>query len=176
MRLLGFAEYERLDPRAGQVELLLGEPIRVPPAPRVHNEIRENLFLRLRPAVERLPATQRAARLGSVHLAMGYVVRPSPRSWLQPDVSITHSNQPGEVCYEGAPLLVFEVVSEHDGAQQLEARVTEYLGNGAEEVWVLYPDWPCAWVYRSLEAKRREASSVRSHLLPGIEIPFEEIF
>lgn len=176
MRLLSFAEFERLDPLAGHVELLRGELIHVPPAERVHNEIRENLYCRLRPAVEHLCATRLATRLGGVHLAMGYLVRTEPRSWLQPDVSIAHSDQPGDGYYEGAPLLLFEVVSEFDRAQHLEAKVAEYLGNGAEEVWVLYPDWPCAWVYHSSETKRRETSSIRSRLLPGIEIPFEEIF
>ena len=176
MRLLSFAEFERLDPRAGHVEVLRGELIRVPPAERVHNEIRENLYFRLRAAVERLHAFHPAAQFGSVHVAMGYLVRTSPRSWLQPDVSVTHSDQAGDGYYEGAPLLVFEVVSEYDRAQPLEGRVTEYLTNGAEEVWVLYPDWPCAWVYRSSETKRRETSSIRSQSLHGIEIPFEEIF
>ena len=176
MRLLGFAEFERFDAQAGHVELLRGESIRVPPAERVHNEIRENLYFRLRQAMERLRVVHPSVPFGNVHLAMGYLVRTAPRSWLQPDVSVAHPNQSGDGCYEGAPLLLFEVVSEYDRAQQLEARVMEYLANGAEEVWVLYPDWPCAWVYHSSETKRRETSSIRSYLVPGLEIPFEEIF
>lgn len=176
MRLLGFAEFERQDSRAGQVELLRGEPIRVPPAERVHNEIRENLYYRLRAAVERLRARHPDFHLGDVHLAMGYVVRAAPRSWLQPDVSLAHPEQLGDGYYEGAPLLLFEVVSAHDRALTLEGKLTEYLANGTLEAWVLYPDWPCAWVYHSSETKRRETRSIRSALLPGIEIPFEEIF
>jgi Uma2 family endonuclease len=39
-----------------------------------------------------------------------------PPTWLRPDVSITDLNQPGDRYYEGAPLVVFEVVSEFNTA------------------------------------------------------------
>jgi len=74
-------------------------------------------------------------------------------------------------------MMVFEVVSENDTALQLEGKVAEYLANGAAEVWVIYPDTRHAWVYqRATPLARREAHSIRSDLLPGIEIGFDEIF
>ena len=72
--------------------------------------------------------------------------------------------------------MVFEVVSENDTARHLEAKVAEYLTHGAAEVWVIYPETRHAWVYdHSSPGARRETKSIRSELLPGIEIPFDAI-
>jgi Uma2 family endonuclease len=175
--LMSLEEFERLDQGVDHIELLKGELIRLPPAQRNHNEVRENLYDLLKAAVERWRKAEPTARLGKVHLEMGYLLSSEPRSWLQPDVSLTHPDQPGGRYYEGAPLMAFEVVSEYDTAKQLEAKVAEYLAHGSAEVWVFYPDTRHAWVYeRSTASARRETRAIRSELLPGVEIAFEDIF
>ena len=58
---------------------------------------------------------------------MGYLFPGDPSSWLQPDVSIPAADQPGDRYYEGAPLMAFEIVSEHDRAGELDRKVGEYL-------------------------------------------------
>jgi len=104
------------------------------------------------------------------------VLSSDPRSWLRPDLSLTHPNQPGDRYYEGAPLVVFEVVSEYDTATRQDAKVADYLANGAAEVWVIYPETRQAWVFRpSVPAATRETAAIHSDLLPGIEIPLDEI-
>jgi Uma2 family endonuclease len=157
--LMSFAEFERLEEGPDQIELLKGELIRVPPPQREHMEICEELFIRLRTEVDLARKTQLGVNLGKVHVEMGYLLSGDPRSWLRPDVSLTHPGQSGGRYYEGAPLMVFEVVSE-----------------SAAEVWVIYPDTRHAWVYdNSSPAARCETRSIRSPLLPGIEIPLEDI-
>jgi Uma2 family endonuclease len=174
--LMSFAEFERLEEGPDQIELLKGELIRVPPPQREHMEICEELFIRLRTEVDLARKTQLGVNLGKVHVEMGYLLSGDPRSWLRPDVSLTHPGQSGGRYYEGAPLMVFEVVSESDTARQLEAKVAAYLAGGAAEVWVIYPDTRHAWVYdNSSPAARCETRSIRSPLLPGIEIPLEDI-
>ena len=120
--LMSFAEFELLDAGADDVELLRGELIRVPPPQRKHMEICERLFKLLDAALERWKRTNPEAAIGKLHIEMGYLISSDPRSWLRPDVSLSHPNQPGDRYYEGAPLMVFEVVSEYDTADPARRR------------------------------------------------------
>jgi Uma2 family endonuclease len=173
---MSFAEFELLDAGADDVELLRGELIRVPPPPRRHMEICERLFKLLDAALVRCRRTNPEGALGELHILMGYLILSDPTSWLRPDVSLTHPLQPGDRYYEGAPLMVFEVVSEYDTAARVDVKVATYLANGAAEVWVIYPETRHAWVYRqSVPAAARETAAIHSDLLPGIEIPLDEI-
>jgi len=175
--LMSLEEFERIEQGPDEIELLRGELIRVPPPQRPHMEIGENVYDLLKAAVGRCREADPGVKLGKVHIEMGYFFTGSPHSWLRPDVSLTWPDQPGKRYYEGAPMIVFEVVSENDTALQLESKVAEYLANGAAEVWVIYPETRHAWVYqRSTPTARRETHSIRSDLLPGIEIGFGEIF
>jgi Uma2 family endonuclease len=174
--LMSFADFELLDAGADDVELLRGELIRVPPPQRKHMEICERLFELLKAALERWKRANPGAVVGKLHLEMGYLMSGDPRSWLRPDVSLTHANQAGDRYYEGAPLVAFEVVSEYDTATRVDLKVATYLANGAAEVWVIYPDTRHAWVYRqSVPAATRETAAIHSDLLPGVEIPLSEI-
>jgi len=174
--LMSFAEFELLEWGADDVELLRGELIRLPPAQRNHMEICERLFKLLDAALARWMLTNSDAAIGKLHIEMGYLISSDPRSWLQPDLSLTHPDQPGDRYYEGAPLVVFEVVSEYDTATRLDKKVAVYLAHGAAEVWVIYPEARHAWVHRAaMPAATRETEAIHSDLLPGIEIPLDEI-
>ena len=174
--LMSFAEFELLDFGADQVELLRGELIRLPPAQRGHMEICERLFELLKAALQRWKRANPDAAIGKLHIEMGYLISSDPRSWLQPDVSLTHPDQPGDRYYEGAPLVVFEVLSEYDTANRLEKKVADYLGHGSAEVWVIYPETRHAWVHRQgVPEATRESEAIHSDLLPGIEIRLDEI-
>jgi Uma2 family endonuclease len=170
--LMSFAEFERLDFGAEQLELLKGELIRLPPPYARHMEIVGRLFRLLHEAVESL---RREREFGKVQIEMGYLFHGEPRSWLRPDVSIDHPDQSGEPYFEGAPLIAFEVVSEYDNAKDLEAEVAEYLANGSQEVWVIHPKVRHALVYGPGDAIRKESRAIHSDLLPGLEIPLESI-
>jgi Uma2 family endonuclease len=173
--LMSLAEFERLD-GPDEIELLKGALIRVPPPQRNHMEICERLFELLKSAVERWRKASPDIKLGKVHMEMGYLFPGDPASWLRPDVSLTHPGQPGNRYYEGAPQMVFEIVSESDTAAHLEAKVAEYLAHGAAEVWVIYPDSRHAWIYYPFTpASTRETQSIHSPLLPAIEIALDDI-
>src|ERR1039457_2637048 len=64
---------------------------------------------------------------GADDVELGYLVSRNPQCWLRPDLSLTRPDQPGERYYEGAPLVVFEVVSEYDTATRLDKKVADYL-------------------------------------------------
>ena len=174
--LMSFAEFELLDAGADDVELLRGELIRTPPPPRRHMEICERLFKLLDAALERWKLANSEAGVGELHIAMGYLVSRNPQCWLRPDLSLTRPDQPGERYYEGAPLVVFEVVSEYDTATRVERKVADYLAHGTAEVWVIYPETRRAWVYRgAADGATRQTEAIHSDLLPGTEIQLDEI-
>ena len=174
--MMSFAEFELLEWGADDVELLKGELIRLPPAQRNHMEICERLYELLKAALVRWKRANSGASVGKFHFEMGYLISSDPRSWLQPDLSLTHPDQPGERYYVGAPLVVFEVVSEYDTATRLDKKVAVYLAHGAAEVWVIYPEARHAWVHRAaMPAATRETEAIHSDLLPGIEIPLDQI-
>lgn len=174
--LMSFADFERLEQGADKIELLKGELIRVPPPTKLHNHVSKRLFLGLHAALESLHEPGRTLPFGGAEMEMGYRMSTDPPSWLQPDVSVTHPEQPSDASYYvGAPLLAFEVVSQYDKAPDLNDKIATYLANGAAEVWLIYPKQRHAWVYDRSRTAHQETQFVRSPLLPGIEIPLSEI-
>jgi len=172
--LMSFAEFELLEWDPDDLELLKGESIRMPPPQRPHMFNCERLFELLKSAVERLRQLNPSRPLGLVHIEMGYYFPGEPASWLRPDVSLTHPGQPGDRYYIGAPLIVFEVVSENDTPARLDRKVSVYLANGAAEVWLLYPVQRHAVVFDA-SGSRIETRSIHTDLLPGVDIPLDQI-
>jgi Uma2 family endonuclease len=170
-----FEEFERLPDGPEDLELLEGELIEMPPPECSHMESAEGLYDPLKAAVERLRQANPAIKLGKVHVEMGYLLTSDPRSWLRPDVSITYPNQPKRKYYEGAPLMVFEVVSAEDRAGDLHRKVQLFLRYGAREVWLIYPKSRDAYIYAAgVAVAVHEEKAVHSDLVPGIEIPFDQ--
>ena len=180
--LMSFAEFEHLDAGADKIELLKGELIRVPPADCDHNEGAEELAAEIRAAMRALgnfPGIK-------AHHEMGYLLARDPHTWLQPDASVTHPNQPKEKnpdpdaavgkYYVGAPLIAIEMISDSERRRRLLAKVETYLNCGSVEVWTLYRTERRAVVYRKNAAPRVETQSFHSDILPGIDIPFEKFF
>lgn len=171
--LLTLEQFERIE-GDDHLELLKGELIRLPPPPDAHMEACEELYERLKTAVKELRTREPEIRIGKVHMERGYLLPGDPPSWLRPDVSITYPNQPVDRYLLGAPLVVFEIVSEYDTAAQIAEKVALFLANGAKEVWVIYPETRCAWLYDG-SGTAHERTSISTPLLPGVEIPLEQI-
>jgi Uma2 family endonuclease len=171
--LLTLEQFERIE-GDDHLELLKGELIRLPPPQDAHMDACENLYKRLDIAVEELKTTRPDLPIGKVHIERGYLLAGDPPSWLRPDVSMTHANQPVDRYLLGAPLIVFEVVSEYDTATQIAEKVALLLANGAKEVWVIYPETRYAWLYDG-SGIARERTTISTPWLPGIQIPLDEI-
>ncbi len=114
-------------------------------------------------------------RSGEAYIEMGYLLSTEPRSWLQPDVSVTHRDQAEGKYYLGAPLMVFEVVSIPIRQHGSKDKITAYLATGAAEVWVIYPDTGHAWVHYSSRTARLETEAITSDLLPDAAIPLSAL-
>jgi Uma2 family endonuclease len=138
VELMTFEELERLPEEPGKTELLDGELIQLPPAKRLDHRLAEELFLRLHQLLESLNAGSADLALGEVQIGVGYKIGRRPDSWLIPDVSVTHPDQPGDDYYEGAPPIAIEVISESNTAAKIDRKIEKYLANGSQEVWVVY--------------------------------------
>ena len=173
---MSLAEFEALDhDGAEDLELLKGELIRMPFAQKKHMLVSESLFEQCKAALEHLRRTMPDRKFGRVHIEMGYDFPDDDEtSWLKPDVSLTHPDQPGNRYYVGAPLIAFEIVSENEAAQRLDEKVAVYLAHGASEVWVIYPVRRHALVY-TVSGVRNETRAFQTDLLPGVEIPLDQI-
>jgi Uma2 family endonuclease len=137
-----------------------------------HNEICERLYRRLIAILAEAHSRAECGALGKVHHEMGY--RMGDHSWLQPDVSITHSDQRADDYYLGSPALVVEVISNEKTADHIDGKIEEYWQNGAQEIWVLYPLRKHVWIYRSGTAEMH-SGEFRSELLAGGSIDLDEI-
>ena len=175
--LLTFAEFEQMPDEPAKLELLEGELIRMPPSKKKHMHTAERLYQALLRAVEGLRGLRPNLTLGEVHIEMGYLMGTDPGTWLVPDVSITHTGQNGGDYYEGASLIAVEVASELQSAPYLEAKAQTYLSRGGQEVWLIYPKTQHVWICRAGSSTiERQEYAIRSELLPGVELRFEEIF
>ena len=80
-----------------------------------------------------------------------------------------------------APDLVIEIVSENDRADDLNLKVSQYLGAGVKAVWLFYPITRLAYRYLpgKLEPEVRSADAGHTfeepELLPGFSVPLAEI-
>jgi hypothetical protein len=111
--------------------------------------------------------------LGASYIRMGYKI--GNRTWLQPDVSVEHVDQPAGEYNEGAPALAVEVISEWHTAEHLEQKIKTYLANGAIEVWAVYPKTRNVWVFR--HGRGREfCDFLTSDLIPGLRIDLGALF
>ena len=175
--LLTFEEFESLPDEPGKLELLEGELIRMPPAKRKHLNTTHRLFRLLDRMVEDLRRRRPELGLGDVYMETGYRLGSDPGTWLQPDVSLTHSGQTGDDYYEGAPLVAIEVASESQSGAHLEAKAEMYLSRGGREVWLVFPKPRRVWICRAgASTIEVQEGAIRSEMLPGVEIRFEDIF
>ena len=171
--LLTFEEFEKLPDHPGKQELLRGELIELPPAKLKHDDISEALFLLLRTALAGLQARGEGQQLGRARMEVGYKL--GPHSWLIPDVSITHAEQPAGDYLEGAPALAVEVISESNTAQEIAGKIKELFAAGGLEVWVIYPDQRSVWVYQQGGQAREHTGRFTTDLLAGIEIDLDAV-
>src|ERR1700685_728880 len=166
--LLTFEEFERLPDQPGKQELVRGELIEMPPADLKHNRRSHRIYDALKPVLGEAHACGDAAELGEVYIEMGYLL--SGRSFLQPDVSVTHAGQTEGKYFEGAPAIAIEVISPSNAVKQIEAKTQLYFECGALEVWRFFQKKRQVTIQVRGRAVRviPEDSVITTPLLPGL--------
>lgn len=98
----------------------------------------------------------RAHRLGVVYAAeTGFVLARDPDTVRAPDVAFVAAERAAQQrgntgFFESPPDLAVEVVSPNDTADDVEAKMLDYLAAGAHVVWVVRLRTRTVTVYRSL--------------------------
>jgi Uma2 family endonuclease len=87
--------------------------------------------------------------------------------------------RPGHGHLTFAPDLVLEVVSPGDGAEEVEAKVAEYLRAGVSMVWVAYPLTRHILVFTANKEAQRlgpEDELAGGDVLPGFAVAVKDLF
>ncbi len=159
-------------------ELVKGELIEVPGAGGLHGLI-VKVLLRL------LDPFALARDLGEVFAdGVGYTIYRDPDVVRIPDVSFLSRNRITDTGVpEGyiplAPDLAVEIISPGDRAEDVYAKVREYLDAGVRLVWVLWPRHRSVTVYSSTGEMRdlREGDVLDGgDVLPGFQVRVAELF
>jgi Uma2 family endonuclease len=161
-----FTEFEKLPETVGKRELLKGELVELPPAKNRHGDVAERFYELLR-SIPSWPA----AELGRVHIERGYRIG---GGWLQPDVSIAKKDQQSDDYYLGSPALAIEVISNEKTADKVDRKIALYFQDGAEQVWVVYPESRRMWVYFPDGTAEVHSVSYNSKLL-GVTLGLAEM-
>lgn len=176
--LLTAEEFFRLySHKDGDYELVKGEVIKMAPPGGVHGGIAVNIAIALGTFV-------RQRNLGRVVVESGFRLESQPDTVRGPDVAFIRRER---ISAEGLPRAFFtippdlavEVVSPSDTASDMEMKVQDYLRNGTQRVWVVYPDSRRIQVYSpdgTARGYREDAVIQDEDLLPGFSLPLREIF
>ena len=170
--LLTFEEFERLPDQPGKRELLDGELIELPPSDLKHSRSSHKIYHRVLAAVEAAHARGEATNLGEVFIEVGYKL--SRKSYVQPDVSVTHAAQPEGKYFGLAPAIAIEVISPSDREQDIDMKTQVYFRYGALEVWRFYAKNRHVVVHVGTTS-RIERETVTTPLLPGFTLDIAEI-
>ena len=174
-RTYSLEEFRRLPPADAYLyELRRGRLVREPRPGRRHGTVVARLC--------RAFLEYADARGGTVTTETGFVLAEDPYTLRGPDAAYLREEPApygdAEAFVRGAPDIAVEVVSPHDAAGDIEAKVVEYLNAGAGEVWVVYP----ASRRVRIEPATGDPTGfgpddvVVSESFPDLRIPTQEIF
>ena len=153
-------------------ELIAGEIVRMPPASRIHDRIKNRINRILGRYLDAHPKI----RLDTL-VEIGAEV--STQDVFVPDVSVMSIQRLSgeERVFQGAPELAIEVVSPNDTAKHLKRKVDAYLANGSKTVWVVFPDSKSVTVYSGAAAHDLKAGQIlEDPLLPGFSTHVSAFF
>ena len=112
----------------------------------------------------------------------GFTIHEDPDTVRAPDIAfVAGARRPADS--QGfvhlAPDLAVEVASPHDQADEIQAKVEEFLTAGTKMVWVVYPKTRSVAVYRSLrdvKILRGDEALSGEDVLAGFECKVSEVF
>ena len=171
--LLTWEQFEQLPDQPGKRELLKGELSQLRPPKIRHDKIAHKILFRLDAALEHAHAQGQALALGQALHEVGY--RLDGRTWLRPDVSVTHAGQSENEYLERSPAIAIEIVSPANTPRALAAKTALYFEFGSLGVWHFYPEEGHAVVHVAGAEPVTVRDFVTTPLLPGFALNVQEI-
>lgn len=164
-------------PSSRHQELVRGEVVDLMPPGGLHGQIAITVGMLLK-----LWARQGSG--GIVGAESGFIIEQQPDTVRSPDVYYVRPERvPEHGVPEGfwpiAPDLAVEIVSPSDTADEVRAKVSEYLAAGTTEVWVVYPRRRELVAHTPDGFARTygpEATLTSTELLPGFSLAVKELF
>jgi len=159
------ADYMAL-PEGMRVELVEGELLKMA-NPTVRHQ---RILMRLALALVRTPGMDR--------VLMGPVgVNIDDHNGFQPDLVVVAADAlPDDADrHVGTPQVVVEVLSPSTTARDRKVKAKHYLGKGATELWLIDGEERSVEVLTA-SGSTTMAGTLESAILPGVKIPFREIF
>jgi Uma2 family endonuclease len=153
-------------------ELVRGELKKMSPTGSDHSRISALIIISLGNHVMK-------HRLGVVHSSEGgFRISRTPDTVLAPDVAFVRADRAVATSrfFEGAPDLVFEVVSPSDRYTEVEEKTLRWLRAGTLAVVVVNPPTKTARIYRSGSAVNTTDAISVDDVLPGWRLPLAELF
>lgn len=160
-------------------ELVRGDLMRASPASPVQGRYASRLDGAIGSFVEKHD-------LGEVYTAEpGFILQPEPEPIVRsPDVAFVRKDRippPDEQTgfWPVAPDLAVEIVSPSDRADEIQAKVQDYLTAGTRLIWVAYPLTKTVVEYRSLSEIRHlgiDEDLEGGEVLPGFTYPLRQLF
>ena len=153
-------------------ELVKGELVEIASPGGIHGGVVASIVMALGNYV-------RENNIGRIMVESGYLLERDPDTVRGPDVSFIRAKRvspeglPGAFI-SGPPDLAVEVVSPVDTAIEVEDKVHDYLGNGAQRVWVVYANTRRVVVYSQDGLVRwfhEDDNLEDEELLPGFPLP-----
>lgn len=119
--------------------------------------------------------------IGRVYVEASYRLPQDTRNWRQPDLSyVSDRNRPvttrGSAPY--MPDLAIEIQSPNDSVRKMREKADYYLQNGAQQVWLAYPDKQVIDVYTMDDVLILTINDTLTggDLLPGFALSVRDIF
>jgi Uma2 family endonuclease len=171
VRKFSLKEFADLPDEPGKQELSDGELVIVPPAKFIHNKLSRRLFTALYAFL-----TEGG---GEVWFGAGFQL--GPRTVRQPDVAVVLDDRRAadDEWLQGAPDIAIEVLSPENSAEDVELKISQYLGSGAKSFWVVSPKVKHVRIYRAdgTHTLLEESQSITGEsVLPGFVFPLIELF
>lgn len=169
-------EFLALPDDGKRYELVEGELVEMAGANEEHANIGANILAYLWKFV-------RDNKLGRVYGSDArYGIVPGRNSIRMADVSFVQTSRvtPGVVTMNFGPDLAIEVLSESNGYEEIEEKVSLYFGHGGQTVWVINPGLQEVYIYRA-GSRQRETITVSEELvgegvLAGFTLPVSNLF
>jgi Uma2 family endonuclease len=171
--LLTWEQFEQLPDDPGKQELLEGELIEFPVAKFKHRERSTRIFFWLRGVLQEAHARGDALSLEDAGHELGYKL--GDRTWLQPEASVTHQNQPVHDYMEGSPAIAIEIISPPNTPRVLAIKTRLYFEFGALEIWRFYPEEGHVEVHVAGAEPVIVRDFLHTPLLPGFALDVQEI-
>ncbi len=169
-------EFSRLPRDGARHELDAGKLITMPPPKSLHSLV-------VSAVLEILQTYLRQRGFGRAMAEAGFVLSRNPLTIRQPDVCVLSKERiqstGADEYFEGAPELAVEVISPSDLAEDMAIKVSQYLGAGCKQVWVLYPKSKSVHVFHSggsMATFDKMQTLVGGDLLPQFSTKVSDLF